>query len=125
MGRFHSRADVGKNRLYVVLEGFFQVDEAKMAADVTIAEAKKLKPGFEVINDISTAKAVSEPGSLELLRCLVFLKERGVGRVVRVVPGVSVGSLQIARLARQAGYQADVAGSIPDAEAMLDHRESQ
>jgi hypothetical protein len=124
MGKFWSRADIGKNRLYVVLQGFIQADEAKEAADLTIAEAKKLRPGFDIINDISTVKATSEQGVMELLRCQVFLKERGVRRVIRVVPEVSVGSLQIARTSKQAGYEADTAASIEEAEAMLGDQKS-
>jgi hypothetical protein len=98
--------------------------EAREAADVTIAEAKKLRPGFDVINDISTVKATSEQGVMELLRCQVFLKERGVGRVIRVVPDFSVGSLQIARTSKQAGYEADTARSIEEAEEMLGDQKS-
>ncbi len=124
MGKFWTRADIAKNRLYVVLQGFFVEAEAREAADVTIAEAKKLRPGFDIINDISTVKATSEQGVLELLRCQVFLKERGMGRVIRVVPELSVGSLQIARTSKQAGYEADTATSIEEAEEMLGDRKS-
>ncbi len=122
MGKFWTRADIGKNRLYIVLQGFFVETEAREAADVTIAEAKKLRPGFDIINDISTVKATSEQGVLELLRCQVFLKERGMGRVIRVVPELTVGSLQIARTSKQAGYEADTARSIEEAEEMLGDR---
>ena len=125
MGKFWTRADVGKNRLYVVLQDFFQADEAKEAAEAVIAEAKKLRPGFDCINDISTVKATSEQGVLELLRCQSFLRERGMGRVIRVVPEVSVGSLQIARTSKQAGYEADTARSIEEAEEMLGDRRGQ
>ena len=124
MGKFWARADVGKNRLYIVLQDFFQADEAREAADVTITEAKKLRPGFDCINDISTVKATSEQGVMELLRCQSFLRDRGMGRVIRVVPEVSVGSLQIARTSKQAGYEADTASSIEEAEEMLGDRKS-
>ncbi len=125
MGKYWSRADVNKNRLYVVLQGFIQGDEAKEAADIAIAEAKKLRPGFDVINDISTVKATSEQGVMELLRCQTFLKERGVGRVIRVVPEVTVGSMQIARTSKQAGYEADTARTIEEAEEMLGDKKGQ
>ncbi len=124
MGKCWSRADPAKNRLYVVLQGFIPAEEAKDAADVTIAEAKKLRPGFDIINDISTAKATSEQGVMELLRCQTFLKERGVGRVIRVVPETTVGSMQIARTSRQAGYDADIASTMEEAESMLGDRKS-
>ncbi len=122
MGKFWARADVGKNRLYVVLQDFFQADEAKEAAEATIAEARKLRPGFSCITDISTVKATSEQGVLELLRCQNFLREHGMGRVIRVVPEVSVGSLQIARTSKQAGYEADTSRTIEEAEEMLGDR---
>ncbi len=122
MGKYWSRADTGKNRLYVVLQGFLNGDEARDAADTTIAEAKKLRPGFDVINDISTVKATSEEGVKELLRCQSFLKQKGVSRVIRVVPEVTVGSLQIARTSKQVGYEADSARSIEEAEEKLGDR---
>ena len=79
MGKFWARADVGKNRLYIVLQGFFLADETREAADATIAEAKKLRPGFDCINDISTAKATSEQGVLEFLRCQAFSRSAAWG----------------------------------------------
>ena len=45
-----------------------------------------------------------------------------MGRVIRVVPEPSVGALQIARTSKQAGYEADTARSIEEAEEMLGDR---
>ena len=120
MGRYEARADIRRNRLYVVLEGFISDAEAKDACDTTIAEASKLMPGFDIINDISTVKPASPHGVTELLRCQTFLRDRGIGRVIRVVPKLSVGAMQISRTGKEAGYDADTATSIEEAEKMLE-----
>ena len=121
MGNFEIRADIAKNRFYVILQGFITDVQAKECADTSIAEAKKLKPGFDVISDVSTAKPASPQGVVELLRTQTYLKEHGMGRVIRVVPPQpTVAAMQIARTAKEAGYDVDTATSIEEAEKMLE-----
>ena len=50
------RIDKEKNRLYVVLTGFIDAEEMKANSDETIELTKQLKPGFDVITDISNFK---------------------------------------------------------------------
>ena len=113
------RSDVSKNRLYLVLGGFFQDDEVKQAADKCIAEASKLKAGFGVINDISEFKPSTPKGAEEIKRAQLFVKQNGVGRVIRVVGQASLTQSQFDRQAKDAGYQAEVAATVADAERML------
>jgi hypothetical protein len=114
-------ADVPKNRLYLILKGFMPDEMVKAAADLTIEEAKKLQPGFQVINDISELKPASQAGADEIKRAQAFLGSRGVKRVIRIVkPDNVTAKLQFARSSKDF-YKADTAASIEDAESILDH----
>ena len=78
-------SDPSKNRLYIVLKGSIPDDMATAAADKTIREAKKLQPGFIVINDISEVEPAGPNGAKEIKRAQAFLGYRGVKRVIRIV----------------------------------------
>lgn len=119
MSEYKVRADVRKNRLYLVLDGFFNESEAKEIADRTIREVQKLRPGFDVINDISNFKPTSQQGADQIKRAGIFVRNYGVGRLIRVVPSASIGSMQFTRKSREAGYDAEVASSVEEAERML------
>jgi hypothetical protein len=112
------RADVMKNRLYLILAGFFDDSEMTGVADKCIAEVKKLKPGFDIINDISQCKSASDKGILELMRAQTFIKQSGVNKVVRIT-GDIITQAQFSRQGKEAGYDALTAASIADAEKML------
>ncbi len=115
-------ADVPKNRLYLILKGFIHDEMVKAAADLTIEEAKKLQPGFDVINDISEFKPASQGGADQIKRAQAFLGGRGVKRVIRIVkPENTTTKLQFARSSKDF-YKADTADSIEDAESILDHK---
>lgn len=114
------RADVAKNRLYLVLIGFFQDDEVQVASDKCIAEATKLKAGFDVINDISQFKPASPKGADEIKRAQLFVKQHGVKRVIRIVGDAVITQAQFSRQEKEAGYNADTAATLADAEKILD-----
>lgn len=124
MEKYMIRADIAKNRLYMVLKGFFTDEEIHTAAQKTVEEIKKLKPGFAVINDISTFKPASQQGAEEIKRVQIFTHERGVKRIVRVVGKDKVASaitaMQFSRTQQEAGYTADIVGTIEEAEKLLD-----
>jgi len=102
-----------------MLDGFFDDNEAREAADQVIQEIKKLEPGFDVINDISGFRPATQKGAQEMVRAQRFARASGVDRVIRIVPSETIGSIQFARTSRQAGYEADTASSIPEADRML------
>jgi hypothetical protein len=114
------RADVARNRLYLVLIGFFQDDEVKTASDKCIAEASKLKPGFDVINDISQFKPASPKGAEEIKRAQLFIKQHGVKRVIRIVGDAVITQAQFSRQEKEVGYNADTAATLAEAEKILD-----
>ena len=118
--RYDIRADVKKNILYVILDGFFTDEELREAVSTTFREIDKLKPGFGIINDISKFKPASQEGAQDIARGQTYAMEHGAGRVIRVV-GEMVSKMQFERVARHTGAnRADVAVSIEDAEKMLD-----
>ncbi len=113
-------ADIAKNRLYLVLDGFFQDDEIPKVADKCISEASKLKPGFDVINDISNFKPASPKGAEEIKRAQIFVKQNGVKRVIRVVGEAVLAQAQFDRQSKGSGLTADTATTVADAERILD-----
>jgi len=123
MSEWNVWADIEKNRLYIVLRGYFTVEEAKTAADLTIEAAMKLRPGFDCITDLSAHKPSSDAVNEETRRAQMFLAERGVRRVVRVVTTSVLSQMQFERVGKQAGYQdgtSDVASSLEEAERKLE-----
>lgn len=120
---FHVQADEENNRLYLCYCGFFSPEQARSAADQTIAEARKLKPGFDIINDISRASPFVEKSAQEVERAQAFMKQQGVGRIVRIVnPERLASKVQFDLQGREAGYekQSEVAHSLEEAERLLD-----
>jgi len=75
-----------KNRLYIMLEGYFQEDEAKVAADQVILEAKKLRSGFGLVSEISHFKPASPQAAEHILRAQRAMKELGVQVEWRTYP---------------------------------------
>ncbi len=111
-----------KNRLYMQLKGFMEDDEMHTAAEVLIAEVKKLKPGFDVINDISECKPTTQQGSMEIARCQKYVVEHGVRHVMRVLGTNAITRMQFSRTSKNAGSEAvtEEVISFEEAEKRLD-----
>jgi hypothetical protein len=121
MKKAEVRADVSKNRLYLELAGFFNDEEMKQIVDHAIEEIKKLKPGFDGINDISEFRPTTAEGAKELERALQFARDFGFRRAIRVVgPSAVLGQMQFARKSREVDHEPEFASSIEEAEEMLD-----
>jgi hypothetical protein len=117
------RANVAKNRLYMALDGFFSDEEAKQTADKGIAEASKLKAGFDIVNDIRGFKPTSPNGAAEIKRALIFCKQQGLRHVIRVVDQAAViGEVQFSRQSKDVGLAVDTATSVEEADKILDAR---
>ena len=117
---FDARADVVKNRLYITLKGFLTDEEAKNAAGLVIAEIRKLRPGFDVINDLSEFEAASPVGTQEIARGQKAAVGGGARRFIRVVSQEILGAHQFQRVAKTTGVTAEVAGSVIEAERLLE-----
>jgi hypothetical protein len=119
MEKYVIQADTAKNRLNITLNGFFSDAEVTAAVDKIIDEAKKLKPGFVVINDVSNFKPASQTAVGEMKRAQVFVKENGAARIIRVVGEATLASMQLSRSGKEAGYDADTVGSLAEVEKLL------
>jgi len=117
---FTIRADIDKNRLYCTLNGFFKYEEMKECTDKTIEECKKLKPGFDVITDISQFKAVGQDALDEVMRAQAFFKEHGVRHAIRVEGGSKLTNIQFSRLGKSVDYVPQVVETMAEAEKILD-----
>jgi len=115
------QVSIPKNRIYIALEGYFQEDEARRAADQVLQEMKKMRPGFDVVSDISLFKPVSPEAAGHIVRVQRQMKELGMRRLVRVVGGNALAKMQMQRTGSQAGVgDAGQAATREEAERALD-----
>lgn len=117
---FTVRADVQKNRLYVKLVGFFDYNEMKEATDKTIEGIKKLKPGYDIINDISEFKPVGQDTLKEVERGQKYFKQSGIRHGIRVEGKAKLTNLQFNRVGKTIDYVPDAVETMEEAEKLLD-----
>ncbi|OGO18837.1 MAG: hypothetical protein A2Z15_07185 [Chloroflexi bacterium RBG_16_50_11] len=117
---FTVRADIQKNRLYVKLVGFFDYNEMKASTDKVIEEVKKLKPGFDVINDVSDFKPAGQDTLKEIERAQTHLKKSGIRHGIRVEGKAKLTGAQFTRVGKTANYVADAVETMEEAEKLLD-----
>lgn len=119
IGIYKVYADTAKNRLYVILRGFLPDATLEVASKEAIKEIDKLKPGCDVISDISTFKPATTKGADDIKKVQQHLAAHKPGRVIRVVGSEALAEMQMARLSKEAGYVADAAITVADAEKLL------
>lgn len=115
------RADTEKNRLYIKTTGFLTDEDLKAAINENLKEADKLKPGFDVISDITELSVTSQKGSEEFTRARKELRKKGIGRNI-IIAGESLARMQVVRKAAEVDIRDEYASSIEEAERMLDNR---
>ncbi|MDY7031865.1 MAG: hypothetical protein SVY10_08140 [Thermodesulfobacteriota bacterium] len=121
MGRLEVRSDIFKNRLYMKLEGYFTDGEVKEAADKVIKEVDKLKPGFDIINDISTFKPASPKGINDIQKAIKYCSDYGLKRAMRIAPSSYFAASQFSRISKEVGgYDVETVASLEEAERILD-----
>ena len=103
MGDYSVRADVERNVLLIKFTGYFSDEEASAACARVIEQAGLLERGFTIFTDISDFNAASEGGAEEIRRIQGELERLGVARVIRIVGGRVIPSMQLSRTAREAG----------------------
>ncbi len=94
-------ADTGKNRLYLTLEGVFEEDEAKAAANECMREIDKLEAGFTILNDIFSFRPTNKEATKNIVAAQHYASEKGAKRGVRVV-GSGLGKMQFKLTEKQA-----------------------
>ncbi len=117
---FEVEARVGKNRLLVRIWGDVDDAEALRIGDAAVAALERLRPGFDVVSDLSGAARAPPQAMAQLKRIIEAARARGLRRVVRVV-GRSVDvALVFERTSRALGHEAYLAFSVEEAERLLD-----
>jgi hypothetical protein len=110
--------------LHIDLSGRMDRAEIEQAADAAVAAAEELDEGFHIVNDLSGFSPPSPEAARPIKRAQERLKEMGVDRVARVVDEetsqVVVNAFE--RRSRDVGYSGETAGSVAEAERLLDER---
>ena len=104
------------------MAGFFNYEEMKKCSDETIAMARKLKPGYDVITDISQFKPTTPEGTKEIERVQAYFKASGVRNGVRVVGENVLSGLQFKRMSVISGYDPTNVATLAEAEKLLDRQ---
>jgi len=122
MGEFSIHHDSAKNRLYLRLKGFFRGREGEMIYAELETALEQVRPGFDVITDISGFV----PGSTEAIAILrkgaELVKSSGRRNAVRVTGGLMSGLLQFKRVLSPVFDEGQVhyATSLAEADSILD-----
>jgi len=119
---YEIKVDHAKNRLYVKLAGVLGAAETKAVASKLLGEAKTMKPGFDLITDLSEFKPTADEAVAEISAAQVKLEQAGLRRAVRIVPRQSsVGMMQFTRATResQVKFETATAATLADAEKLL------
>ncbi len=111
-----------KNRIYLRLDGFLSDQEVHEVVEKQIAAIKTMKPGFDVINDISNFKPASPDGAKEIERMLKFSDEYGTRYVMRIIGPNYIARMQFNRLhiSTNSKYITEEVASREAAEKRLD-----
>lgn len=113
-------ASVGKNRIIVRLAGAVTADDCrKMLAELR-TQLDRLRPGFDLINDVRDLTALPDFPPELVQAAAELLKERGMGRVVRVVGKQAAVTVGLEKTSRVFGFSAALAYSMEEAEKGLD-----
>lgn len=115
-------ADIAKNRLYITISG----NLSKRALDNLYTDIRfcvaDLKPGFDVITDISECTLAALSGIPTFKKIANHLITSRVGKVIRVIDENKIIFKQILNLAaRMQGYRANHVSTLEEAEIELEN----
>jgi len=113
------RVDAIKNRLYVTLAGYFTLEEMTRCGDETIEATAKLRPGYDVITDITQFKAGPPEVAKDIARVQAHFRKSGARQGVRIVGGNVVSGMQFRRTSAQAVYNSVNVPTLEAAEELL------
>lgn len=120
-GEYEVNADRAANRLYLKLEGILDEETAEDHVVDMLSAADELEPGFDMVNDISEFKPMTQQATDTIERGKRGLTERGVSAVVRVTGESVVGKMQFERVGGgMEGYHVATAETVEAAEQLLD-----
>jgi hypothetical protein len=118
--RSQVKAEIAKNRLYIILRGTVSGKELEsIYTDIRFCIAD-LKPGFQVITDLTEGKIGHLSGIMTFKKIADYLVANQVGTVVRVVGKPSILSNQVSRLTEIIqGYRPVYVATMEEAEEAL------
>lgn len=116
-----TEADIHKNRLYITIYRLPTPDEVSEIAEEMIAAIRTLKPGFDIVDDLTRigGSLADDAVQAQTLEALKQFKALGARRVVIVAKSVIL-KMQIARMTKQFIGETLSAASVDEAEALLD-----
>lgn len=117
---FEVRAIVGRNRLHLLLAGHLEEAEIQAATDAVVADLPRLRPGFDVVSDITGLEPLEEYALVHIRRIHQAIVQKGCRRVVRVVGKSAQAAVQLERISREAKLEVYLAYSRAEADRMLD-----
>lgn len=117
---FEVQVLVGKNRLVVRIWGEVDVAEARRIGDAAVQAMERLRPGFDLVSDLSGLSAGLPENTGQFRRIIEAARARGFRRGVRVVGRSAKAALQFERSSRALGHEAHLAFSLEEAERLLD-----
>ncbi|WP_343073617.1 hypothetical protein [Pyxidicoccus fallax] len=117
---FEVEAQVGKNRLVVRLWGDIDEAEAFRIGDAAVAAMERLRPGFDMLSDLSGVTKLPEKATGQLQRIVEAARTKGFRRGVRVVGRSVEAALLFERRSRLLGHEVHLAFSLEEAERLLD-----
>lgn len=104
-----------QNRIHIKLAGSMGMDEMVKCVDETIAAAKKLRRGYDVITDISDFAPASPEVAKQIERVQAHFVASGVRKGVRVVGSKVLAGLQFNRTSSNVGYPSVNVATFEDA----------
>jgi len=113
------RVNTVRNRLYVTLVGYFSFEEIKKCGDETIEATKQLRPGYDVVTDITQYKAGSPEVAKDIERVQAHFRKSGARQGVRIVGGNTVSGMQFRRTGTNAEYNSINVPNLEEAEKLL------
>lgn len=120
-GGYEVSIDRSRNRLYLTLEGVLDEETAEAHVEEMLEMAEELGPGFDMVNDISEFKPMTQGATETIERGKRGLEARGVSAVVRVTGESVVGKMQFERVGDDdEGYHVATAETVEEAEELLD-----
>jgi hypothetical protein len=109
------RVDLKKNCLYTTLKGNLKGEEISSLPESLRQEAKRLKPGFIAISDVSEFEPADEKVQEVISRMMAAAVESGMGATIRVVSETTAVQLQALSSSKH-GYSAILCRSPEEAE---------
>jgi hypothetical protein len=113
------RADTIKNRLYVTLAGFFTLEEMQRCGNETIEATKKLRPGYDVVTDITQFKPGPPEIAKDIERVQTHFRKSGARQGVRIVGSSAISGMRFRRSGAQAEYNSVNVENLQEAEELL------